>query len=95
MEKIVIFRDLRISRGVYVVHSPYGALELDDKGKPVLVRDLCRDDLARVLVCPVAAVRRSSEASRLPVEKWYKVRRSVVRVEAEEWCVRLTAARGN
>jgi len=94
MEKVVIFRDSCISCGACIVHCPYGALEPDEEGKPVLIWDLCRDDFACVLVCPVAAVKRTSEAGKPPLEKWYRLRNAEAYPEAEAWHSKLAAAYG-
>jgi ferredoxin len=53
VEKVVIFRNSCIACGACIAYCPYGALEPDEEGKPVLIWDLCRDDFACVIVCPV------------------------------------------
>ena len=45
-------------------------------------------------VCPVAAIKRASEAGALPTVKWYKVSRTELYPEAAAWCARLAAAHG-
>jgi hypothetical protein len=46
-----------------------------------------------VIVCPVAAIKRASEAG-APPEKWHKVSRAELYPEAEAWRARLAAAHG-
>jgi ferredoxin len=94
VEKVVIFRDRCIACGACIAFCPYGALEPDEEGKPVLIWDLCRDDFACVIVCPVAAIKRASEAGALPTVKWYKVSRAELYPETEAWHARLAAAHG-
>ena len=79
--------------GACIAFCPYGALEPDEEGKPVLIWDLCRDDFACVMVCPAAAVKRASEAG-TPPEKWYKVSRAELYPKAEARRAKLAAAHG-
>jgi ferredoxin len=94
VQKVVIFRDSCIACGACIAFCPYGALEPDEEGKPVLIWDLCRDDFACVIVCPVAAVKRASEAGAPPTDKWYKVSRAELYPEAEAWRAKLAATHG-
>ncbi len=91
---MVIFRYSYIACGACIAFCPYGALEPDEEGKPVLIWDLCRDGFARVIVCPVAAAKRASEAGAPPTDKWYKVSRAVLYPEAEAWRAKLAATHG-
>jgi ferredoxin len=94
VEKVVIFRDRCIACGACIAFCPYGALEPDEEDKPVLIWDLCRDDFACVIVCPVVVIKRASEAGALPTVKWYKVSRAELYPEAEAWRAKLAAAHG-
>ena len=88
------FRDSCMACGACIAYCPHGALEPDEDGKPVLIWDLCRDDFACVMVCPVAAVKRTSEAGKPPLEKWYRVRNAEARPQAEAWYHKLAAVSG-
>jgi NAD-dependent dihydropyrimidine dehydrogenase PreA subunit len=93
VQKVVILRDSYIACGACIAYCPHSALEPDEEGKPVLIWDLRRDDFACVIVCPVVAIKRASEAG-APPEKWYKVSRAELYPEAEAWRARLAAAHG-
>jgi len=46
------------------------------------------------MVCPVAAVMRASQAVKLPLERWYRVRNAEARPQAEAWYHKLAAVSG-
>jgi len=94
MEKVVIFRDSCMACGACIAYCPHGASEPDEDGKPILIWDLCQDDFACVMVCPVAAVMRASQAVKLPLERWYRVRNAEARPQAEAWYHKLAAVSG-
>ncbi|AET33274.1 4Fe-4S binding protein [Pyrobaculum ferrireducens] len=89
MEKVVIYRDSCIACGACIVYCPHGALIPDEDGKPILLWDLCKDDFACVYVCPVAAVQKTSQASKRPLVPWYRLQDPAKLRELEAWLRRL------
>ncbi|MEM4755499.1 4Fe-4S binding protein [Pyrobaculum sp.] len=85
METVVIYRENCIACGACIAYCPYGALIPDEEGKPILLWDRCNDDFACVFVCPVAAIRRASQAERLPLVPWYKLSREDANAELRKW----------
>ncbi|ABP50148.1 MULTISPECIES: ATP-binding protein [Pyrobaculum] len=85
MEKVIIYRDNCIACGACITYCPYGALIPDEEGKPILLWDRCNDDFACIYVCPVSAIKRASQAERIPVAPWYRLSSREFETELKRW----------
>ncbi|MEM5831168.1 MAG: 4Fe-4S binding protein [Candidatus Aenigmatarchaeota archaeon] len=85
-QRVVIDRDICIGCGACVAVCPHQALELGKDGKSFLIWEKCKDVFDCVSVCPVGAIRKTSEASEEAKAKcWFAFEKKLSAEEEKEF----------